>query len=97
VSEKRAHDAFETVEFVVELEGDRVHCWITHHALATHFGATPGTALATLLRHRERIDAVARRAARNTPKGERVLVRSIDFDDCRSRKPGIASRTSTRP
>ena len=76
----RGHDEFETVEFMVEVDGTRAACYITLQALAVHFGATRSTAVATMLTRMSEIAAVARRVARDTPRGERVLVRERDFE-----------------
>lgn len=75
----RRHDAFGTVEFSIEVDGERVPCWISNEVLKQRFGATGDTAVVTLMTHMDEIAPVAERVARNTPQGERIIVRTNDF------------------
>jgi hypothetical protein len=76
------HAALETVEFRIDVDGRRANCWITIQALQDRFQATRQTAVATLMANMQTIAPVAQRVAQRTPKGERIIVRSRDFDIC---------------
>jgi hypothetical protein len=75
----RALTKFNTVEFPIELDGERVRCMVTVEALKAHFGATDESAGVILLRNLERIRAAAVEVARRSPRGELVVVRSADL------------------
>jgi hypothetical protein len=70
---------FETLEFVVELDGRRQHCLVTIAALKSCFGATDETAARVLLGNLEELKAVAARVAQRAGPGERIVLRSADF------------------
>jgi hypothetical protein len=70
---------FNTVEFPIVLDGERVRCMVTVEALKQHFGATDESAGMILLRNLDRIRAAAARVARRSPRGELVVVRSADL------------------
>ena len=70
---------FETLEFVVELDGGRQHCLVTIAALKSCFGATDETAARVLFDNLEELKAVAAQIARRAAPGERIVLRSADI------------------
>jgi hypothetical protein len=74
------HDALETAQFFIDLDGQRVACWITNKALE-RLGASGDTPVASLVLNMDKITRVATAVARRTPKGERIVIRSEDFEE----------------
>jgi hypothetical protein len=70
---------FETLEFIVELDGRRQQCLITKAALKARFNATDETARRVLLDNLDAVKAVAMQIARRSAAGERIVLRSADF------------------